>query len=721
METRALIGAQSGLLADESGRVRRIVFAVLLLVAGSMTFTQLGFVGLGVRWETFAYLMALLAPIAVTALLLGGASGLLMGLACGAILLAHARLQPLDPMEAYLITPKNSVLLYAAAGLVLGLLFEAIKRRGLTGSRRRLAIAIACACVSVLVTDLFDRVAQGQDATYEQLKVYAYSGDLIIQAIGDAVLMAVGCIVADAFLRHHDDTKGYVSVQNVFRTNLLAALVLAYLMVSSVVFSIVTMQERAAAHDDMDLEISFVSDQLTDRWDAMEYLFSLMEGGRLDVDDLDKVMRRVDPQRLIAGYDSDDGTLLVISAGMVMFSNDPMFEPGGEVGKGLDMETVERAAREGTLCRVLYDKGETRLQLGYLRAVDAMDETYVVMAKPYSAVFAHRQEAILWTSVATIVLLAMVYVMVALLMRRVVMDPINGTNRSLDKIMEGDLDEMVREVSSVEFASLSAGINATVDALKSLIDEAERRMEADLATGRAIQEGALPRRFPAFPGVDAVDLYASMDAAKEVGGDFYDFFEVDDHTVAFLVADVSGKGIPGALFMMSAKTEIQSRLSSGMEPAHAMAAANAYLCANNEADMFVTVWAATLDWRTGRLTYVNAGHNSPLLRRGHGGSWEWLTKRCGLFLGTFEMARYRQETLTLEPGDELLLYTDGVNEAFDVDEAQYGNDRLEAFLSTHADERPRSLVQALRSDVAAWAEGAEQSDDVTILVVEYDA
>ena len=156
-----------------------------------------------------------------------------------------------------------------------------------------------------------------------------------------------------------------------------------------------------------------------------------------------------------------------------------------------------------------------------------------------------------------------------------------------------------------------------------------------------------------------------------------------------------------------------------MEPADAIASANRRLCANNDAGMFVTVWAATLDWQTGLVTYVNAGHNFPLVRRGRSGSWEWLKKRCGLFLGTFETAKYRQETLMLEPGDELVLYTDGVNEALNPAEEEYGNDRLDAFLAAHADVHPRELVRGLRSDVARWADGAEQSDDVTILALEF--
>jgi sigma-B regulation protein RsbU (phosphoserine phosphatase) len=172
---------------------------------------------------------------------------------------------------------------------------------------------------------------------------------------------------------------------------------------------------------------------------------------------------------------------------------------------------------------------------------------------------------------------------------------------------------------------------------------------------------------------------------------------------------------------VSAKTEIENYLATGMEPADVIASANRRLCANNDAGMFVTVWAATLDWQTGLVTYVNAGHNFPLVRRGRSGSWEWLKKRCGLFLGTFETAKYREEHVTLEKGDELFLYTDGVNEAFSVTEEQYGDDRLEEFLSAHADLHPHALVDAMRSELQAWAEGAEQSDDITMLSIEYGA
>ena len=269
----------------------------------------------------------------------------------------------------------------------------------------------------------------------------------------------------------------------------------------------------------------------------------------------------------------------------------------------------------------------------------------------------------------------------------------------------------------MEFVSLSAGINATVAALRNAIAAEAGRIEQDLATANTIQESALPSAFPPFPNIDAFDIYANMNAAREVGGDFYDFFLIDDHTLGFLIADVSGKGIPASLFMMAAKTELANYMASGMDLAEAIQTANWHLCQGNEASMFVTVWAATLDYETGKLTYVNAGHNPPLLR--HEGSWDWLRIRGGLFLGTFDTAKYRSSTLTLVPGDQILLYTDGVNEAFSVTGEQYGDDRLEDFLNHHVDLHPHALVDALQADLRAWSEGADQSDDITILSLEY--
>jgi serine phosphatase RsbU (regulator of sigma subunit) len=297
-------------------------------------------------------------------------------------------------------------------------------------------------------------------------------------------------------------------------------------------------------------------------------------------------------------------------------------------------------------------------------------------------------------------------------LQKVLIGPIDRTNASLEQIVHGDLEVILSETGSVEFASLSAEINETVDRLEGWIGEAERRMESELAAARAIQESALPTVFPSIP--DAFELYASMEPAREVGGDFYDFFMLDDHTVGFLVADVSGKGVPAALFMMRAKNELASRMQSGIDLLEAMMLTNEHLCEGNDALTFVTVWAATFDWSTNTLTFVNAGHNEPLLLRD--GRWEWLRGSDGPIMGFSEFAVFEKRTLTLAANDELLLFTDGVTEAMNADSKQYREARLKELVEQNVELAPRNLDAAIRADLATWAAGAEQSDDITILV-----
>ena len=353
----------------------------------------------------------------------------------------------------------------------------------------------------------------------------------------------------------------------------------------------------------------------------------------------------------------------------------------------------------------------------YLAMFQKAEGFKIIAMLPRTEADMERDLSVLVTSFMEVIAFAALFVAIYVLIKRVVVRSIWQVNGRLGQITNGNLEVQVDVRDSAEFALLSDDINGTVKALREAIAAESARIERDLATAKAIQESALPSTFPPFPDINAFDIYASMNAARVVGGDFYDFFLVDDHTLCFLIADVSGKGIPASLFMMAAKSELANYIRSGMELAEAVHSANWDLCQGNDAGMFVTVWAATLDFETGRLNYVNAGHNPPLLR--HKGKWEWLKKKGGLFLGTFEMAKYRSDSLTLVPGDEILLYTDGVNEAFSVTEEEYGNDRLEAFLNAHANLHPRMMVEVLRADVHRWAKGAEQSDDITMLCLEY--
>jgi sigma-B regulation protein RsbU (phosphoserine phosphatase) len=191
--------------------------------------------------------------------------------------------------------------------------------------------------------------------------------------------------------------------------------------------------------------------------------------------------------------------------------------------------------------------------------------------------------------------------------------------------------------------------------------------------------------FPAFPEREEFDIYATMQPAKEVGGDFYDFFLIDSDHLALVIADVSGKGVPAALFMVIAKTLIKNQTLAGMEPADVFTAVNTQLCENNDAGMFVTGWMGILEISTGRFTYANAGHNPPLIRK-KDGEYEYLKARAGLVLAGMEGIRYRQYEIMLEPGDGLYLYTDGVTEATNEENTLYGEDRLRDILNRHKDD-----------------------------------
>ena len=255
-----------------------------------------------------------------------------------------------------------------------------------------------------------------------------------------------------------------------------------------------------------------------------------------------------------------------------------------------------------------------------------------------------------------------------------------------------------------------------VDDLARITSERER-MEAELHLAARIQNAMLPSAFPAFPDRTDFDLYASMVPAKDVGGDFYGFFLVDPDHLALLIADVSGKGIPAALFMMASVITISDRAMAGGTPAEILTAANTAIHKQNSTHMFVTAWLGILDLRTGVMTCANAGHEYPMVRRG--GVFSLLKDPHGLVIGGFAQANYRNYEIRLAPGDAVYVYTDGVAEASDPSEAFYGTERLMNTLNAHAAGTPKEILAAVSEDVKAFAAGAEQFDDITMLCVEY--
>ena len=266
---------------------------------------------------------------------------------------------------------------------------------------------------------------------------------------------------------------------------------------------------------------------------------------------------------------------------------------------------------------------------------------------------------------------------------------------------------------SDDISGLATAIDQYTREITELTGERER-VAAELDMARAIQAGQLPRVFPAFPDRKELDIYAGMTPAKEVGGDFYDFFFVDEDHLALVIADVSGKGIPAALFMMSSKMLISNFTSMGLSPAEVLRLTNEKLCQNNEEDMFVTVWLGVLELSTGKITAANAGHLYPAIRQ-PGGSFELFEDKHTLFVGMFENVAFEQYEFTLEKGGTLFLYTDGVSEATDSSNELYGTDRMIEALNKAPDASPKELLENVHRDVDAFVGEATQYDDLTML------
>lgn len=345
---------------------------------------------------------------------------------------------------------------------------------------------------------------------------------------------------------------------------------------------------------------------------------------------------------------------------------------------------------------------------GGLLFITAMDD---------SEVYWHRDAQAYELALGDILLFTVVYVLIAFLVNQIVVNNIKLINDSLSKITNGDLNEVVTVRSSSEFASLSDDINQTVLTLKGYIAAAEKRIEQELILAKTIQESSLPKNFT-FPDRDEFEMYASMKPAKEVGGDFYDFFFVERDKLALVIADVSGKGIPAALFMMRSKTAIRSFAESGASPSEIMMKANNALCEGNDAEMFVTSWLGILDLKTGLMKCSNAGHEYPVIKH-KDGDYELIKDRHTLALAAMPDTKAREYEIQLEPGDRLFVYTDGVPEAIDENEVQYGTERMLNTLNRTKGMSVEEVLSAMSEDLAEFKGSADQFDDITMIGFEF--
>jgi sigma-B regulation protein RsbU (phosphoserine phosphatase) len=274
------------------------------------------------------------------------------------------------------------------------------------------------------------------------------------------------------------------------------------------------------------------------------------------------------------------------------------------------------------------------------------------------------------------------------------------------------------EVLAESFADLSKKIRKYIQDITAITAEKER-ISTELALATRIQADMLPNIFPAFPDREEFDIYASMDPAKEVGGDFYDFFMIDSDHLGLVMADVSGKGIPAALFMMISKILIKTRAQSGLSPAQVLKAVNKQICTNNREDMFVTVWLGVLELSTGRLTASNAGHEYPIISSADG-SFELFHDRHGFVIGGMSSSKYTDYTIDLAPGSCIFLYTDGVMEAANREGERFGSDRLIKVLNSNSEKTPKEIIEAVSIAADNFSMDTDQFDDITMLCLRYN-
>ncbi len=247
----------------------------------------------------------------------------------------------------------------------------------------------------------------------------------------------------------------------------------------------------------------------------------------------------------------------------------------------------------------------------------------------------------------------------------------------------------------------------------------KERIGTELTLATAIQASMLPHIFPPFPDRKEFDIFASMEPAREVGGDFYDFFLIDEDHLCTLIADVSGKGIPAALFMMISKTILQSCAMLGRSVADILAKTNEALCSNNQVEMFVTVWVGVLEISTGKMVAANAGHEYPIIKHADG-NFEMLKDRHGFVIGGMPETKYHEYTIDFKPGDKLFIYTDGITEATNAEMKMFGNERLLTALNQSTDTSVKGLITNVRAAIVDFVKDAEQFDDLTMLCLEYN-
>ena len=372
---------------------------------------------------------------------------------------------------------------------------------------------------------------------------------------------------------------------------------------------------------------------------------------------------------------------------------------------------------------------------GMIPILDSAGEPVAVLAADLSMQEITRVWQRYWMIVGAEILILVTFFLFSMYqwLRKRVIAPLKQLEEVSASFVESS--RQTQDPSRIDFkrADIHTGDEMEVlsDALNAMFDDTRRYMTnllsvtaekekigAELNVATQIQADMLPRIFPAFPDRREFDLYAFMHPAREVGGDFYDFFLIDEDHLCMVIADVSGKGVPAALFMVIAKTLIKNQAMMGDDPADILGKVNEQLCEGNDAMLFVTVWISILTISTGKGIAANAGHEHPVIRRA-GGSYELVVYRHSPAVAAMEGMRFRQHSFELHPGDRLFVYTDGVPEATNAENELFGNERMLDVLNSQPDRKPHALLETMKREIDVFVGEAPQFEDITMLCLDY--
>jgi serine phosphatase RsbU (regulator of sigma subunit) len=361
---------------------------------------------------------------------------------------------------------------------------------------------------------------------------------------------------------------------------------------------------------------------------------------------------------------------------------------------------------------------------GYARVFDSNDNIAGVICVDASIEFIYNKA---WDLALQIIIFGVLLVLAAsflsFYLSKKITEPLIQLNKGAEIVGNGELDYQITVKTGDEIEDLANAFNKMAEKLKAYIEDlrvttAEKeRIQSELKVAHNIQTSMLPRIFPPFPDREEISIYGIMEPAKEVGGDFFDFFFIDKNKLCFVIGDVSGKGVPAALFMVITKTLLKNQALLGSPVHEILYTVNNLLCSDNEEMMFVTVFLAILNTDTGELQYANGGHNPPLVTQQ--GGFEFLKCKKSFVLGGIENFTYRSDVITLEKGDAFFMYTDGVTEAMNAEGAQFTDKKLKDSLAGVAAMDEREIVTSIRHEMDGFVKETPQSDDITMLTFRY--